>query len=101
MNESYFDGKLVQLIGYKLLGGIIIFLTLGICTPWAITMVYSWEIKHTVVNNHRLSFDGTAIGLFGHWIKWLLLTIITFGIYGFWVNIAVRKWKAKHTHFAY
>ena len=30
---------------------------------------YNWEIKHTVINGHRLRFDGTAIGLFGNWIK--------------------------------
>ena len=63
-------------------------------------MEYNWEIKHTVINGHRLRFDGTAIGLFGNWIKWLLLTIITIGIYGFWVSIALKKWKTKHTHFA-
>lgn len=100
MGESYFDGGLFQLIGYKILGGFITVFTLGICAPWAICMVYNWQTKHTVVSGHRLRFDGTAIGLFGNWIKWLLLSIITFGIYGFWVGIAIRKWKAKHTFFA-
>ena len=99
MKDSYFDGGLLQLIGWKLLGGLITMLTLGICYPWAVCMEYNWEIKHTVINGKRLKFDGTAIGLFGNWIKWLLLTIITIGIYGFWVSIAIRKWKTKHTHF--
>ena len=63
-------------------------------------MVCGWEIRHTVVNGHRLTFDGTAMQLCGSWIKWLLLSIITFGIYGFWVGIALRKWKVKHTRFA-
>lgn len=100
MNESYFDGGLVQLVGYKILGTLVTMMTFGICAPWAITMIYNWEIKHTVINGQRLTFDGTATGLFGNWIKWLFLTVITFGIYGFWVGIAIRKWKAKHTHFA-
>ncbi|MCI5774307.1 MAG: YjgN family protein [Erysipelotrichaceae bacterium] len=100
LEDSYFDGGLFQLIGYKLLGAIITFVTLGICAPWAICLIYGWETKHTVINGKRLVFDGTAIGLFGNWIKWLLLTIITLGIYGFWVNIAIKKWKTKHTHFA-
>lgn len=98
--ESYFDGGLLQLIGWKLLGGLIILLTLGICTPWAICMEYNWEVKHTVINGKRLVFDGTAIKLFGNWIKWLLLCIITLGIYSFWLSIALKKWKTKHTHFA-
>lgn len=98
-NESYFDGGLFQLIGWKLLGGLITLITLGICYPWAVCMVYNWEVKHTVIEGKRLEFDGKAIGLFGNWIKWLLLTIITFGIYGFWVNIKLKKWITKHTHF--
>ena len=99
MKESYFDGGLLQLIGWKLLGALIITLTLGICTPWAVCMEYNWEIKHTVIEGKRLEFDGTALQLFGNWIKWLLLIIITLGIYSFWVGIAVKKWKTKHTHF--
>ena len=98
-NESYFDGGLFQLIGWKLLGGLITLITLGICYPWAVCMVYNWEVKHTVIEGKRLEFDGKAIQLFGNWIKWLLLTIITLGIYGFWVGIKLKKWITKHTHF--
>lgn len=100
MEESYFDGGLLQLIGYKIIGIFVTVITLGICAPWAICMIYNWEAKHTVINGHRLKFDGSAIGLFGNWIKWLLLTIITLGIYSFWLVIALKKWKTKHTHFA-
>lgn len=99
MNESYFDGGLLQLIGWRILGAIVTTLTLGICYPWAVCMEYNWEIKHTIIEGKRLKFDGTAIQLFGNWIKWLLLCIITFGIYSFWVSIAIKKWKVKHTHF--
>lgn len=99
MEESYFDGGLLQSIGWSLLGIIITIFTFGICYPWAVCMVYGWETKHTVVNGQRLAFDGTAVQLFGNWIKWLLLTVVTFGIYSFWLNIALKKWKAKHTHF--
>ncbi|MBR4350627.1 MAG: DUF898 family protein [Bacilli bacterium] len=98
--ESYFDGGLFQLIGWKLLGAVITIFTLGICYPWAVCKVYNWEVKHTVINGRRLEFDGKAIQLFGNWIKWELLTIITLGIYGFWVKIKLKKWITKHTHFA-
>lgn len=97
---SYFDGGLLQLIGWKLLGGLITIITLGICYPWAVCMIYRWETKHTVVDGKRLVFDGTAWQLFGSWIKWFLLTIITLGIYGFWIGIKTKKWITKHTHFA-
>lgn len=98
--KSYFDGGLLQLIGWQTLGGLVTLFTLGICYPWAICMIYRWEINHTVINGHRLKFTGTAMQLFGSWIKWLLLTIITCGIYGFWLNIKLKQWKTKHTEFA-
>ena len=96
---SYFDGSLLQLIGWEILGALITVFTLGICYPWAFTMVYKWEINHTVINGKRLQFDGTASQLFGNWIKWFLLTIITFGIYGFWLPIKLKQWKTMHTSF--
>lgn len=96
--DSYFDGGLLQLIGYRILGFFVTILTAGICYPWAFCMVYRWEAKHTVIDGRRLRFDGTALGLFGQWIKWLLLTVITLGIYSFWLSIKLKQWKIKNTH---
>lgn len=98
--ESYFDGGLLQLIGWYILGGLVTTFTLGICYPWALCMVYGWKINHTVIEGRRLKFTGTAAGLFGNWIKWLLLCIVTLGIYSLWLRIALIKWKVKHTTFA-
>jgi len=97
---SYFDGGLLSLIGWKILGFIVTIFTLGICYPWALCMVYGWRINHTVIEGRRLKFTGSAVGLFGNWIKWLLLCIITLGIYSFWLGIALEKWKVKNTTFA-
>ncbi|MFV0556389.1 MAG: DUF898 family protein [Lactovum sp.] len=97
--ESYFDGGLLSYIGWLILGGLITFLTLGFCYPWALCMVYGWRINHTVIEGRRLYFSGSAMGLFGHWIKWFLLTVITLGIYGFWLNIKLEQWKVKNTSF--
>lgn len=98
--RSYFDGGILQLVGWRLLGGLITTITLGICFPWALCMIYSWETKHTVIEGNRLEFDGTGSQLFGNWIKWIFLCIITLGIYSFWLIIALKKWQTKHTYFA-
>ena len=97
---SYFDGGLLQLAGWYLLGTLVTVVTLGICFPWACCMIYRWEAKHTVLNGRRLNFNGTALGLFGSWIKWFLLTVVTLGIYGFWLSIKLKKWKVANTTFA-
>ena len=98
--KSYFDGGLLQLIGWQILGGFLTAVTLGLCYPWAICMIYRWEAKHTVINGRRLSFNGTGAQLFGNWIKWLLLIVITCGIYSFWVAPRMYKWIASHIHTA-
>ncbi|WP_207640686.1 DUF898 family protein [Alkaliphilus transvaalensis] len=97
--ESYFDGGLLQLVGWNILGALVTIFTLGVAYPWAVCMVLNWKISHTVINGRRLKFTGSAIGLFGQWVKWLLLSIITLGIYSFWVRISMEKWKVKHTTF--
>lgn len=99
MNESYFDGGLFQLIGWRIIGTLITAVTLGLGFPWALCLIYDWEAKHTVINGKRLEFDGSAVQLFGTWIKWILLLIVTLGIYSFWIQIDLKKWKTKHTHF--
>lgn len=98
--SSYFDGSLLQLIGWSLLGSLVTLLTLGICFPMAFCMIYSWEAKHTVIDGHRLLFNGTSMQFFGNWIIWWLLTVFTLGIYGFWLPIKVKQWKTMHTVFA-
>jgi len=97
--KSYFDGGLMQLTGWNLLGTLIIISTLGIAYPWALCMTYGWKVNHTVIEGRRLRFNGTGIGLWGNWIKWFFLMVITFGIYGFWVGIALEKWIVKNTSF--
>lgn len=100
-SDSYFDGGLLQLIGWRILGTIVTTITLGICLPWSYCMIYRWEAKHTVIDGKRLVFDGSSLQLFGNWVKWFLLTIITLGIYGLWLPIKFQKWKTLHTHFDY
>ena len=97
--ESYFDGGLAQLLGWRILGGLLTLITLGFGFPWAKCMVCRWETKHTVIEGRSMKFDGTGGQLFGNYIKWVLLTIITLGIYSFWLAIKMKKWIAKHTFF--
>ena len=42
--KSYFDGGLLQLVGWSILGALITGVTLGICYPWALCMVFRWKL---------------------------------------------------------
>ncbi len=97
--DSRFEGGILGFIGVNLLAILIIFLTLGIATPWAMCIKYDWEISNTVINGRRLIFVGSGGSLFINYIKWWLLTIITLGIYGFWTYIKLLQWKAENTAF--
>ena len=100
MKESVFDGRLIQLIGWRILGLLLTIITLGLGVPWAECMIHRWEAKHTTIDGVRLVFDGKGGQLFGKYIIWWLLTIITLGIYSLWMGIKMKKWVVMHTHFA-
>ena len=59
-SSSYFYDGVFQLFGWKLLGAIITFFTLGICYPWAIKLIYSWEQRHKVYCKRRCSLTARA-----------------------------------------
>lgn len=98
--QSFFDGGLLELIGWTILGTLATIISFGLLYPWYICRLYGWHIDHTVIDGKRMKFTGTAFSLFNHWLKWWLLTIITLGIYSFWLRIKLEDWKASNTHFA-
>lgn len=100
LRRSEFDGTTLQLIGWRLLGGLITLLTLGIAYPWAACMLWRWEACHTKVEGKRLYFDGRGGQLMGKYILWYLLTLLTLGIYGLFLPVQLLKWRYAHTRFA-
>lgn len=97
--DSYFDGSVIELIGWKLLSFLITLVTFGIGAPWGACMVYAFEINHTVYNGKRLKFEGTGGDLFVNIFKWILLSIITLGIYIIFIPIKKTRWVISNIHF--
>ena len=97
--DSYFDGKVLEWLGYRILAFIITAVTFGIAHAWAEKLLIAYTIDHTVYNGKRLKFEGTGASLFVQKFKWLFLTIITLGIYGFWVPIKKEQWIVSNIHF--
>lgn len=90
--ESKFTGGLLGLIGINILSMLLMTITLGIGTPWAVCMKEKWYAEHTIIDGKQLVFDGNGGQLFGNYIKWLLLSLITCGIYSFWLGIKMKQW---------
>lgn len=97
--ESYFDGKLLQLIGWNILTFVMNVFTLGIAVPFSMCLMMKWKMKHQVILGRRLSFNGNGLQLIGRYLLWLLLSVITFGIYAFWLGIKLKKWETKHINY--
>lgn len=97
--DSYFDGKFIEYLGYKLLAFLITVATLTIAKPWADKLILDYKINHTVYNGKRLKFEGKGTSLFIQRFKWILLTIVTLGIYSFWIPIKQKKWIVSNIHF--
>ncbi len=45
--DSYFDGKFIEYLGYKILALLISLVSIGIAKPWA--EKYYWNIKSTTL----------------------------------------------------
>jgi len=97
-NDSFFDGKTIQLIGVNLLCIILNIISFGLLSAFTTCFKLRWINKHTVINRKRIVFNGTAISLFGKYLLWSFLTLITFGIFALWLPIKILKWQSKHTH---
>ena len=95
--ESRFNGTVLDYFIYSLGAGLLISITLGIATPWAVCIWMRWICKNSTLNGKQLSFKGSGGGLFGHFIKWFILTIITFGIYSFWAGRNMIRWIIENT----
>jgi len=98
--ESKFTGGLLGLIGINIAVLLIIVITLGIGTPWAVCLKQNWVIRHTILDGKRLKFDGTGGKLFMKYIVWWIFTVITLGIYSLWLGIKMKQWVVSHTHHA-
>jgi len=96
---SKWDGGVLDTFGNALVASLLITITCGIGTPWAICYMWKFIIGHAVVDGKRLKFTGTGGRLFGNWLKWALLTLITCGIYSFWVTPKMYNWLVSNTHF--
>lgn len=93
-----FDGNSFQFFGYGLLQTLLIVLTCSIATPWTITMIEKWQMKHSIVGADRMYYDGTGLGLFGQYIICGILSTITCGIYTPWAIVRLDKYLFSHVH---
>ena len=55
VKKSYWDGHLIQLIGWQLLTGFLVLITLGIMVPWRVCKLHGWHCKHSVYDGYRLT----------------------------------------------
>ena len=99
MNNSEFDGNILEYIGYILLMYISTFVSFGILYPFTYILFKRWEVSHTIIEGNRLVFEGKISDYYLKWIIWALLSLITFGIYGLIVPMRQKQWVTKNIHF--
>ena len=66
---------------------LLIQITFGIYTPWALVNLKKWTYENVEVGGQRgrLTFDGDGGTLFGTYLLGAILTYCTLGIYGAWL----------------
>lgn len=99
ISVSYFDGSLLDLMGWNFLRNILKAFTFGLGGAWGDCLYLKYKLSHTVLNGKRLKFEGQGSEYFVEQFKWTFLTIITLGIYALWIPINKTKWLVSNIHF--
>ena len=73
-----------DLFVFDLINSLLISITLGIYTPWAIAKRKQYIYDNSTIKGYRRTYTATGGELFVLMIKWGLLSIVTLGIYTFW-----------------
>lgn len=89
---SYFDGKMLDLLGWNVLRIMLTIVTAGLGSSWGECLFLKYKLNHTVLNGKRLKFIGDGSELFVEQFKWNFLTLVTFGIYLFWRPVRKKEW---------
>lgn len=95
-----FEGTGGQYFLLSILLFLMVVLTLGLYTPWAVVEMQKWKAKNTFIANRQLIFTGTGGALFGTYIIVFLLSWITVGLYLPWGYCRIQRWITNNTHFA-
>lgn len=94
--NTYFDGKMLQWLGWTLLGELVTLVTLGICFPLYYGWIEGWKAKHTVINGYRQRLIRGGGRLIGWWLLWMLLSIVTLFIFSLWIPKKLERWKVSN-----
>ncbi|GHV97060.1 hypothetical protein lacNasYZ03_03910 [Lactobacillus nasalidis] len=98
-DDSLFDGNTFQYIGYNIVQFLLLVLTIGLAYPWTHNMILSWQTKHQLINNDRLTYDGTALGMFWRALVLAIVLAIPFGFLASpWAFCWLWRYQYAHTH---
>ncbi|MGE9616461.1 MAG: DUF898 family protein [Solitalea-like symbiont of Acarus siro] len=94
-----FRGTGLSFIGPAIIGWLIIVISFGLATPWAIVIYQKWKMSNTYIKGKQLKFTGSGIDLFLRWILWCVALYITLDIFYFWLIPMLQKWITENTCF--
>jgi uncharacterized membrane protein YjgN (DUF898 family) len=92
-----FSGNGLQVIGLTIISALGLMFTLGLASPWIISMWSNWKWNNTTIigdtGDSKFQFEGEGVKLAGVFIVNWLLTLITFGLYSPWAWASVLRWE--------
>jgi uncharacterized membrane protein YjgN (DUF898 family) len=95
---SRFGGTAIELFCVVILQYLMIIITLGFGTPWALCMRERWRTENMVIDGKQVVFEGKGRKLFWRYMWWSFLTLISLGFYAWKRAINVRDWMLDYTH---
>jgi uncharacterized membrane protein YjgN (DUF898 family) len=98
----HFTGEGGSLFGTWIVTALLLGITFGIYTPWAMCKMRRWFFERAqILENEQpagqLGFVGEGGSLFGTWLGGAFLTLITVGIYSSWFKVSLNQFYYRNT----
>ncbi len=99
MNPIEFHGDYMGYAKVSIVAILLMGITLGLGTPWAVRNIACWTAENSTINGRKIEFVGTINDIVMFLLKTIGLCIITFNLYALVAQVDFLKFFSAKIQF--